>query len=223
MSIRPIRHRSLHEHLVEELRRLIVSGALVPGAKINEKQLCDRFEVSRTPLREAMKSLAAEGLVRITPRRGARVTEITLAELDEAFPVLGALEALAGELACARARETDLRLLRLLQEKMTESHDAGDLEGYFRLNRKIHETLFRIAGNETLLAMRETLDRKLRRARYMANLSPARWAAAVEEHAAMLGALEARDGPLLARLMRAHLANKHAALVEALSATAEAG
>ena len=96
----PIARRPLHEELAEHLRQLIIECALEPGSKISEKNLCAQFAVSRTPLREALKLLSTEGLVQLTPHRGASVTELTTEELEHIFPVMGALEALAGELAC---------------------------------------------------------------------------------------------------------------------------
>ena len=214
----PVEHRTLPESVAAQLRELIVTQALPPGEKIEEKALCERLGVSRTPFREAMRVLAGEGLVVITPRRGFSVSTVTARDLEEAFPILGTLEALAAELACARIDGRRLAALRVLQDRMASAHAHGDLEEYFRLNEQVHRTIRETSGNDTLLAMLESFSTRVRRARYMANLAPARWAAAVEEHEAMLRALEARDAPRLGRLMRAHLANKHKALVAALRA-----
>lgn len=219
-AIEPLEHPSLHDRLVERLRALIVDGVLMPGEKISERDLGERFGVSRTPLREAMKVLAVEGLVQITPRRGVRVTEITAGDLAETFPVLGALEGLAGELACVRAGDGDIARCRKLTARLVACHARGDLDGYFEANQAIHRLILDTAANETLTAMMAGLASRVRRARYLANLSAERWAEAVHEHEAILAAFEARDGRRLARLMRAHLAHKHKALAAAL---AEAG
>lgn len=221
--IEPIEHPPLHDRLVERLRALIVDGALAPGAKLSERELCGRFGVSRTPLREAMKVLAVEGLVQITPRRGVRVSRITEADLAETFPVIGALEALAGELACARVTEREIGLARRLQARLVACHDTGDLAGYFEANQAIHRLILETAANETLSAMTTSLSSRVRRARYLANLSPERWAEAVEEHGAILKALEARDGAGLGRLLRQHLEHKHQALLAALRDAGLAG
>ena len=219
--IRPVPHRSLPESVADKLRKLIVNGGLAPGEKIDERLLCERLGVSRTPFREATRLLAAEGLVRITPRRGARVAEITLADLAETFPILGALEGLAGELACRRITDAELRYLRRMQDRMVESHRTDDLDEYFRLNELIHRTIREIAGNTQLIEMLESVSTRVRRARYMANLYFDRWAEAIGEHEEILSALEARDGVRLSHLMRAHLANKHAALAAALMESGE--
>ena len=100
--------RNLHEQTADQIRIMILEGLVRPGARMSEKELCDRFEVSRTPVREALKALATEGLVTITPNRGATVTQITLDELADVFPILGALEALAGELAVERMSDRQI-------------------------------------------------------------------------------------------------------------------
>lgn len=214
----PIRRRTLHDELTDRLRLLIVEGELVPGAKVPERALCERFGVSRTPLREALKVLASEGLVDLLHNRGAQVSRLTLEALEEAFPVMGALEALAGELAAARITEAELDRIRQLHAAMVGHHRAGNLKDYFAANQAIHEAILDAARNPTLLALTRGLAGRVRRARYMANMSPRRWAQAVEEHEEILYALGARDGRRLARLLRRHLANKFETVKEALAA-----
>lgn len=217
----PVEHRTLPQSVAAQLRELIVTLVLPPGAKLEEKALCEQLGVSRTPFREAMRVLEAEGLIVITPRRGFRVSTVTLRDLDEAFPILGALEALAAELAAARLNAQGLGRLRHLQTAMAEAHAEGALDEYFRLNEQIHRTIRQASDNETLLAMLDSFSTRIRRARYLANTRPERWAAAVEEHEALLEALEARDGPRVGHLMRRHLANKHQAVIAALRASGE--
>lgn len=208
----PIPRRSLHDELVERLRRQIVEGELAPGAKISEKALCAAYGVSRTPLREALKVLAREGLVVLTPHRGAHVAELTLADLEEAFPVIGALEALAGELACVHATDEEIAGISMLHMRMETAYRNGDRQAYFRLNQQIHEALAAAARNPTLERMRQMAGARVARARYHANISTARWDQAMKEHKAILAALKARDGARLGRLLRAHLAAKLEAL-----------
>lgn len=202
---RAIPRRSLHDELVERLRRQIVEGDLPPGDKISEKDLCETYGVSRTPLREALKVLAREGLVVLTPHRGAHVAMLTVEDLEEAFPVIGALEALAGELACARATDEEIARVEALHGRMAAAFRARDRKRYFRLNQEIHEALAEAARNPTLEAMRQMLDGRVSRARYYANISTARWEHAMREHDAILQALKARDGEGLGRILKAHL------------------
>lgn len=212
----PIHRGTLHDELVDRLRDLIVEGALEPGAKVNEQALCDRFGVSRTPLREAVRSLATEGLVVLTPRRGASIAEITRQDIEEAFPIVGALEALAGELACQNITDAALARARQLQGTLEAQHGRGDLQGYSATNAEIHRLILSAAANPTLSRMLDSLDGRVRRARTLANMSDARWTAAVAEHREILAALEARDGAALGQALKRHIANKLTALCERL-------
>jgi DNA-binding GntR family transcriptional regulator len=213
----PIQRRPLHNELADRLRHMIVEGELAPGEKLAEKELCGQFGVSRTPLREAMKVLATEGLVQLTPNRGCTVAKLTLADLNEAFPIMGALEALSGELACQHITDAELSRIRELHDRMVTKYNAGALRDYFKLNERIHEMILDAARNPTLAQMQLSLSGRVRRARYMANMSPARWAAAVAEHEKILEALGARDGKRLAILLKQHLSNKLETVKEALS------
>ena len=206
-SFAPI-HRLLPHEIADRLREMIVSGRLAPDEKIHERELCETFGVSRTPLREAVQALAKEGLIQLTPRRGARVAPLTLEDLEEVFPIMGALEALAGELACRHITPDAVKAIRACHDAMLAAYRQGELETYFTLNEEIHERIFRAAGNETLLQMRRSLAARVRRGRFRANLSTHRWRQAVAEHEEIIAAIEDLDGPRLARVLRDHLAGK---------------
>lgn len=213
----PIQRRPLHNELADRLRHMIVEGELAPGEKLAEKELCEQFGVSRTPLREAMKVLATEGLVLLTPNRGCTVARLTLADLDEAFPIMGALEALSGELACQHITDAELDRIQELHDRMVRRYEAGALRDYFKLNEQIHQMILDAARNPTLAQMQLSLSGRVRRARYMANMSPARWRKAVDEHEKILEALKARDAKRLAVLLKEHLANKLQTVKDALT------
>ena len=206
--VEPIRRTLLHDELASRLRSLIEDGELAPGDKLAEQALCARFGVSRTPLREALKVLASENLIEIVPNRGARVAQLTLSDLDEAFPVMGALEALAGELACANITDRQIAEIRRLHKVMVKHYRSGSLPDYFRANEAIHDAILEAANNATLAKMKDGLTGRVRRARYRANMSAGRWAQAVAEHEEILAALEARDGRRLGAILKRHLANK---------------
>ena len=199
---------SLHDETVARLRSMITEGELLPGARIPERELCDRFRISRTPLREALKVLASEGLVELLPHRGARVTMLSAPELRDAFEVVAALEGLAGELACRRIDAAALAEIEALHAEMAGHYRRGDLAAYFGCNQAIHEAINRAAGNHQLTELYALLSNRVRRARYLANHSPERWAAAMREHEEILEALRRRDGPACNMLLRAHLAHK---------------
>ena len=208
--------RSLHDELVSLVRDMIVEGELEPGARVPEQQLCARFGVSRTPLREALKVLASEGLLTLLPHRGARVAAISAEEIEELFPIMGAIEALAGELAAERISDGEIARIRDLHARMTEHYACGERTAYARLNEEIHDAIFAAAGNASLAQIYRQLMLRIRRVRFIARMSPARWQEAVEDHEAIVAALEARDGERLAAVLRAHVAHKAATVLEAL-------
>jgi len=212
----PILRRPLHEEAADRLRELIEQGKLAPGARLNERVLTAQLGVSRTPLREAFKVLATEGLVELLPNRGAAVTQLDPARLSEALVVMGALEALAGELACANATDAQLNEIRALHYEMLAYHARGDLAGYFKFNQAIHLKLVKYSGNATLYTLYRQLNGNVRRARYMANLSKERWDAAVREHDEILAALGRRDVKRIRALLSDHLAHKLASVLAAL-------
>lgn len=203
-----IDRRPLHHELVDRLRDMIIEGQLEPGQKISEKALCERFGVSRTPLREAVKILAAEGFLNLTPHRGASVVKLTLKDFEEALPIMGALDAVAGELACQNATKAEIAEMEDLTARMTARFEADDLAGYYKLNSRIHELIMEMARNPTLTRSTRVLSERMRRARYELNMSPARWAQAVKEHQAMVKAVKNRKGVQLGRIMKVHVIHK---------------
>jgi len=210
--------KSLHHELVDRLQMLIISSDLKPGIKVPEKQLCDQFGVSRTPLREALKVLASDGLVRLEPNRGAWVTQVTEAEVEEVFPVLGALEALSGELACKHITDAEIADVCALHAKMIESYERRDLDDYFSINQEIHRAILHAARNETLTTSCQALSLRMQRARYLANMTEGRWFDAVQEHERILEYLVARNGPKLAATLLDHMDAKRASVVNWLQA-----
>ncbi len=206
------RRADLHGSLLEQLRDLIVEGQLAAGSRVAERVLCERFGVSRTPLREALKVLAAEGLIELLPNRGARVARLTAADIAQTLKVIGTLEALAGETACERITESEIAEIRALHLEMLAHHARRDRLAYFKANQAIHQALVAASGNAVLAQTYAGLSGRIRRARYAANLDLRRWDEAVAEHELILQALAARDGARLAKLLRSHLDNKSYAL-----------
>lgn len=199
---------TLHADLVDLIRDLIVEGDLEAGAKVPERVLCERFGVSRTPLREALKTLASEGLLELLPHRGARVARLTEEDVDQMFPIMGALEALSGELACQNLTEEQFAEIQALHYQMILHYTRKELSAYFAANQQIHEKIFEASANPLLLQMYRTLAGRIRRARFVANMSAERWQQAVDEHEEMLAALSKRDGKALADVLKRHLHNK---------------
>ena len=207
-AIKAIRRKSLHEELAESLEELIVTGHLKPGTKVPERALCEQFNVSRTPLREALKVLANREFVVLEPNRGAWVSEITVEDLDDVFPVMGALESLAGELAAQRITDAEVAEIRRLHDEMQQHYRNRDLPAYFSCNEAIHDAILAAARNATLTSQHKALAARVRRARYVANMTPHRWQKAMDEHEQMMRHLSARDSAGLSQVLRDHLKNK---------------
>jgi DNA-binding GntR family transcriptional regulator len=198
----------LHEEVVSRLREKLLEGEIPPGARIPERELCAALQISRTPLREALKVLAADGLVVLLPNRGSRAAKLTGHDVRNLFEVCQGLEALAGELACKRISDEQLAEISAAHVAMVEHQRRGDLTQYYRCNRTIHEAIVRAADNPILSALYESVTSRIRRARYVTPMVPERWALALREHEGILNALLRRDGSGLAHILRAHLRHK---------------
>lgn len=203
-----ISRRYLHDEVADRLRELILAGELAPKARVNELELSQRFGISRTPLREAIKILATEGLLELLPNRGARVASLSDAEIDEVIEVVAGLEATAADLACRRITEKEIATIADLTDVMVRAWEREDEEAYFRLNREIHEAIMRASRNATLEGIYANLAGRIQRARYTAHKTAAQWRKAVDEHKEMVVLLTAREPEALAGLMRVHIRGK---------------
>ena len=204
----PIARLALPEAAAERLRTLITEGALPAGARLNERELCEQLGLSRTPLREAFRMLAAEGLVVQLPNRGAQVVAMSQDDVRHAFDVMEALEGLSGELACARVSEPDLAELDTLQAEMERAYKRSDLPGYYRVNRAIHEKINAVAGNPVLTQTYKALNARLHALRFRSNVNRAKWNLAMNEHREMLSALAERNPARLRDVLIGHLRAK---------------
>ncbi len=209
-----ISRQALHEAVASRLRDMIVEGALEPGARLNERALCEQLGISRTPLREAFRVLATEGLISLPPNRGAQVVKLSPEDVRDTFDVMGALEGLSGELACRHVTDADIAALRVMHEEMVAYHARRDLPNYYRINRVIHERINAIAGNPTLTRTYRALNDRLHALRFRSNYIQDKWDRAVADHGEMLEALAARDGERLRRVLVDHLAHKRDAVLE---------
>tara|TARA_Y100000746_G_scaffold206167_1_gene193729 strand:+ start:197 stop:868 length:672 start_codon:yes stop_codon:yes gene_type:complete len=198
---------SLHEGVVDAIRNMIFDGQLIGGQRIPEKLICQKLTISRTPLREALKVLASEGLLTLLPNRGARVNRLKTKDLDDMFPVMGALESLAGELACKKISAAQIDEVRALHYQMAANHKNGNLINYFDLNQRIHASIMAATENNILCELYELLAGRIRMARYRANFSQKRWDQAMKEHEEILAALSTRDSIRLTQILSTHLKN----------------
>lgn len=198
----------LHVQVAERLRILIDSGDLPPGARLNEADLCGQLGVSRTPLREAIRSLATEGLIELQPNRGATVSIVTVDDLTEILPIMAVLEGLGGRLAASEMSDQKIREVRVIHDRMIGHYQRQELPEYFETNRLIHELISEGSGNQTLVDQINGLSAKVRRARFSTQMTPESWAKAVAEHEAMIQALESRDADKLERVIMNHVETK---------------
>ncbi len=196
---------SLHDAIVNRVRDMIIEGTLAPGSRIHEGRLGEELGVSRTPLREALKYLASEGLLELSPGRGALVRQFSAKDVQDALTVIGHMEGLAGRLACANASDAEIREVRQLHDRMMGMYRTRDRLPYFKLNQAIHSAILRLSQNDSLSYVHGILQARLRRIRYIGNEGPEKWAGAVADHEEMIVALEARDGERLAAALVAHM------------------
>lgn len=217
-DIVPIPRPVLHQEVASRLRQLIVEGHIAPGAKLNERELAEQLKVSRTPLREAIRMLGAEGLVELLPNRGAVALQLGEQDVADTFEVIAGLEGQSGELAAARITDAELAAVRALHREMLAAHRRRDLSTYYRLNAQIHERINAAARNPVLTHTWATVNARLQALRFRSNFDEAKWRRAVDEHERMVALLAARDGEGLRRLLVQHLHHKRDAVLELMKA-----
>jgi len=211
------RKGALHANVVGRLRSLIITGGLPPGAKLNERELCEQLSVSRTPVREAIKTLIQDGLLHSLPNHSAVVSELDVDHISALIEVVTVIEGLAGELATPNITDEAVAEIGLLHYRMLLHHARNELPGYFEANRAFHRKIVELAANPVLLWVWDMLALQVDRARYFSNRWPTRWKKAVEEHQGILDALAAHDPARAGDALRQHVRNGLTNLVAALS------
>jgi DNA-binding GntR family transcriptional regulator len=211
-----LRKGDMHASTAQTLRNLIVAGAIGPGDKLNERELCERLNVSRTPVREAIKTLAQEGLLDISPNRSPTVTRLDAEETTALIDVVSAIEALAGELAAARITEAEIAELGILHYTMLKHRAQDELPDYFKANKAFHRLILEYSGNPVLLWVWDLLALRIDRARYTSNLWPERWDKAMVEHGAILERIKQHDSPGAAKAMKSHVQNGLSIVVKSI-------
>lgn len=207
---------ALHEQVAQRLRQMLVENRIPPGGKLNERELCEVLNVSRTPLREAIKMLAAEGLVELVPNRGAIAIALTEADVVNTFEVMAGLESQSGELAAQRITDEELAEIRALHFEMLAAYTRNDLSAYYSLNARIHRAINAAAKNPVLTATYNQVNARLQALRFRSNQDGAKWKRAVGEHDKMIEALSARDPAAMREVLLTHLTNKRDTVLEQL-------
>jgi len=201
------RSESVTSSAIRTLRNLITIGELEPGSRISERSICEQYGYSRTPVREAFKILALEGLIEISQNKGATVAQMSRKEVADVLQILKALEGVAAEAACERISLEEMARLERLHEALTRAFEDGELMTYFEINQHIHQAILSASGNEALSKTYHSLSGRIQRYRYVGNLNDARWAKALTEHTHIMTALRDRDAPLLKQILASHLDN----------------
>jgi DNA-binding GntR family transcriptional regulator len=207
-------HNSLHDEVAAQLRERIFAGELAPGTFLDEVGLAEQMKISRTPLREALKVLTVEGLVRHEPRRGSFVNQVTEQDLDEIFPVIALLEGRCAFEAANNASDADLQALEELHQKLARHAKARRINEYYETNFQIHEAIIALARNKWLAGVISDLRKILKLARQQQLHAPGRLEQSLNEHLAVFAALKARDAEGADAAMRTHLQRQRGALRE---------
>lgn len=219
----PLRGTSLHDGVATRLRAMVFDQRLAPGQWVDEKALAEAWQISRTPLREALKVLASEGLVELVPHRGCRVIELTDDDAEDLFPVMAMLEGRCAAEAVRHALPADVALLRQLHAELERHAAAQDIDGYYRANHEFHSKVQALADNRWLDRVTGDLRRFMRMMRGRQLRLPGRFAESIAEHRALLQAFEHGDVALAERTMHDHLMAQLVALKQLRQVEADEG
>jgi len=207
---------ALHVQAAQRLRQMLVEGRIAPGAKLNERELSEGLNVSRTPLREAIKMLAAEGLVELLPNRGAVAVSLTEDDILHTFEVMAGLEAQSGELAAQRITDQEFAEIQAMHFEMMAAYTRRDLSAYYALNSRIHSAISAAARNPVLAQVYQQVNARLQALRFRSNQDGEKWKNAMNEHEKMIDALSRHDASAMREVLLAHLRNKRDIVLEQL-------
>jgi len=200
-----IPRRSLQDEIASRLRSEIVEGVWAPGSRLQERVLCERYGVSRSPLRETFQVMAKEGLLELLPGRGAVVTRPTMTDALENAEVLTALEVLAITLACERASDEQLDEIRRLHEQVRGCNEQHDIARYFKLNNAVHRAIVAASNNAALIAVHDGVQRHITRLQNLSGALEAVTDNSFMEHEEFVAALLTRDARKAGAALKAHL------------------
>jgi DNA-binding GntR family transcriptional regulator len=205
---------ALYQEVAERLRQRIFAHELTPGTWIDEQKLAEQYGISRTPLREALKVLASEGLVELRPRRGCYVTEISQQDLDDIFPLMAMLEGRCALEAVNRMTPADLAGLKDVHEQLESAARDGRIDAFFEANQEFHRRLQELSGNRWLLSVIQDLRKVLKLSRLHSLSLEGRLEQSLEEHRGIMAALAAHDAERAEKMMHDHLLSGRQALAK---------
>lgn len=196
---------ALYQEVAERLRQRIFAHELTPGDWIDEQKLAEQYGISRTPLREALKVLAAEGLVDLKPRRGCYVTEISRQDIDDIFPLMAMLEGRCAFIAVQQAKPADIRDLKAIHEKLELAAKESRIDAFFEANQEFHRRIQELTNNRWLLSVIQDLRKVLKLSRLHSLSLEGRLQQSLEEHRVIMAAFEAGDAEKAEKSMHDHL------------------
>lgn len=218
MRSRPAR-ASLHVELADALRTMILEGYFPADERIPERMLCDRFDVSRTPLREALKVLAVEGLIELSHNKGARLRVTSRKEVVDLFEVLCGYEATVGRLAAERASEAELAGVQAMHAALRAAYKARERTEYFKRNQDIHAAIVAMTKNEELKTAYKQCATKIAVVRYQVNYNDRRWKELMAEHETIMETLSKRNKANFSRVLCLHADATAQSTIEQLERT----
>ncbi|MGE5471957.1 MAG: GntR family transcriptional regulator [Bacteroidota bacterium] len=205
---------ALYQEVAERLRQRIFAHELTPGTWIDEQKLAEEYGISRTPLREALKVLASEGLVELKPRRGCYVTEISRQDLDDIFPLIALLEGRCAAEAVGRAKAGDIAVLRTIHDRLEAAARDGRIDAFFEANQEFHRQIQELAGNRWLLTVIQDLRTVLKLSRLHSLSLEGRLQQSLDEHRLIMAALESGEAGRAEKTMHDHLLSGREALTK---------
>jgi DNA-binding GntR family transcriptional regulator len=205
---------ALYEQVAERLRTRIFAHQLAPGAWVDEQTIASEYGISRTPLREALKVLASEGLVTLRPRRGCYVTELSEQDIDEIFPIMAMLEGRCAQEATRKAGKDDLRRLAEIHAELERYAAANDADHFFEANQEFHDKLQELAGNRWLGQLIEETRKFIKLTRRDSLNLAGRLRQSLAEHREILAAVQQGAPEEAGRLMHEHILSGRAALAK---------
>lgn len=214
--------KALYQEVAERLRQRIFAHELTPGTWIDEQKLAEQYGISRTPLREALKVLASEGLVELKPRRGCYVTEVSHQDIDDIFPLMALLEGRCAADAINRATKTDIVALKAIHERLETAAKEGGIEAFFEANQAFHRQIQELANNRWMLSVIQDLRKVLKRSRMHSLSLEGRLQQSLEEHRSIMAAFEAGDAARAEKVMHDHLLSGREALAKMADVTGKA-
>ena len=210
--MKAIQKKTLHEEIANSLREMIMSGELMEGDKIKENELCALMDISKTPLREALRVLSAEGLIQLIPNRGSFVTTPTIEEIKEMFDVMSVLEGVCARAAAEKMNDKDFEKLEKLHNQLEKYANRKNQARYIHFNHSYHSFVQELAGNKTLNQIVNGLRQKILLYRFKSLNLPGRFEQSIQEHRNLLEAFRKRDADIAESLIKSHIKKQSDAL-----------